>query len=365
MFGKRARSALLGTLLLFPASIKAAPIFVFNVLPGTSQQAVDGFTAAANLWSSLLSDNVTIYLTIGFNSLGGGILAQAGSTQGTISYSGFRTALIADATSADDATATLNIPGGTSVDMLINRTSNNPNGDGSATPYVDNDGDANNTTVRMTWANARALGLVSATEQTPVGTCPNQPAGSPGCDAFIQFNSDFAFDFDPSDGISAGAFDFIGIAAHEIGHALGFISGVDVLDGNSTPPATFPDNLFTFLSPLDLFRYSALSFASGVIDWTADTRVKYFSINGGTTNLAGFATGVIFGDGRQASHWKDNLGIGLMDPTAGLGELLSISALDLRALDVIGWNLEPIPEPATILLCGIGLLWVFSLRKRV
>jgi len=29
-----------------------------------------------------------------------------------------------------------------------------------------------------------------------------------------------------------------------------------------------------------------------------------------------YATGINFGDGRQASHWKDNLAIGLMDPTA-------------------------------------------------
>ncbi|MBK7264236.1 MAG: hypothetical protein IPI03_21390 [Rubrivivax sp.] len=49
------------------------------------------------------------------------------------------------------------------------------------------------------------------------------------CDAFVQFNSNYAFDHDRSNGIGSGQFDFVGIAAHEIGHALGFVSGVDVL----------------------------------------------------------------------------------------------------------------------------------------
>ena len=44
------------------------------------------------------------------------------------------------------------------------------------------------------------------------------------------------------------------------------------------------------------------------------------------------------GDGQQASHWKDNLGIGLMDPTAGSGEYADITDLDVMAFDVIGWD---------------------------
>jgi hypothetical protein len=36
-----------------------------------------------------------------------------------------------------------------------------------------------------------------------------------------------------------------------------------------------------------------------------------------------------------------------MDPTAGTGELLSISSLDIQAVDVIGWNVA-VPEPLTI-----------------
>lgn len=65
-------------------------------------------------------------------------------------------------------------------------------------------------------------------------------------DGSITFNSKRTFDFDPSNGITAGQFDFVGTATHEIGHVLGFISGVDILDLNSTI-AFLPDNNFQLL----------------------------------------------------------------------------------------------------------------------
>jgi hypothetical protein len=92
---------------------------------------------------------------------------------------------------------------------------------------------------------------------------------------------------------------------------------------------------------------------AGVIDWTADSRDKYFSIDAGADIVTTFSEGVNFGDGRQASHWRDGLGIGVMDPTAGAGELLSISANDIEAFDVIGWNVAA-PEPSSLLLLGLG-----------
>jgi hypothetical protein len=138
---------------------------------------------------------------------------------------------------------------------------------------------------------------------------------------------------------------------------------VDILDINSSNPF-FNDHQFIFISPLDLFRYSAASAALGVIDWTADNRPKYFSIDGGATSIARFAEGVVWGDGRQASHWKDSMGIGIMDPTAAQGETLSISQNDLRALDVIGWDVVVVPEPGTVALCGLAFVGVAIFRRR-
>jgi hypothetical protein len=247
--------------------------------------------------------------------------------------------------------------------LLINRTGNSSSSSNQVifTPYLDNNGGANNTTISMTKANAKALGLgVSGT----------------AADASITFSNAFTWDFNRADGISAGTIDFVGIAVHEIGHALGFVSGVDELDYSSPSPAGkyYYDDGFPYVNTLDLFRYSdaSVGYGSGVIDWTADTRTKYFSVDGGATQFLNgqFSTGIQHGDGRQASHWKDNLGLGIMDPTASYGELLNITQLDLAAMDVIGWDLvqqqssDPVPEPSTLLLSAIGIAALGLYRRK-
>ena len=144
---------------------------------------------------------------------------------------------------------------------------------------------------------------------------------------------------------SAYKYDFVGVAVHEIGHVLGFRSGVDVLDDLPN----FLDFRYSNVAPLDLFRYSQASQRLGVIDWTASTSDKYFSLDGGKTKIASFSTGTRFGDGRQASHWKDDLNLGALDPTEKPGEQPTITALDLSAFDVIGWDLSNTSAQARVL----------------
>jgi hypothetical protein len=296
--------------------------FNFNPAAGTSQQAIDGFTTAGSMWSSLFTDNVTVNVNINFSALGAGTLGETSSSTRSFGYDRVYNALNNDPTSADDRTAVNSLSKAPAFNILINRTANSPNGAGSATPYLDNNGDANNKTINMTSGNAKALGLL-----------PNETSN----DASISFNNIFNWDFNRNDGISGGAFDFVGIAAHELGHSLGFGSGVNILDSNGSG-TLYNDNQYTYVSPLDLFRYSTDSKNANAIDWTADARDKYFSLDGGATNIAALATGDVFGDGRQNGHWKDNLGLGIMDPTISSGELLQITENDKRALDAIGWN---------------------------
>jgi hypothetical protein len=104
------------------------------------------------------------------------------------------------------------------------------------------------------------------------------------------------------------------------------------------------------MSVWDLFRYSAKSKAQGVNDWAiggslANGDAPFFSIDGGDSiydNDAYFSTGRNFGDGRQASHWKDNIPgqpqLGIMDPTVAFGQQSVVDSLDLAAMDAMGWN---------------------------
>jgi hypothetical protein len=71
------------------------------------------------------------------------------------------------------------------------------------------------------------------------------------------------------------------------------------------------------------------------------------------------ATGDYTGDGNQASHWKDNLSLGIMDPTAAAGETTTISQNDLIAMDLIGWQVVPEPGTLAILLsaAATAIFW--------
>ncbi|MFW6155424.1 MAG: NF038122 family metalloprotease [Planctomycetota bacterium] len=293
---------------------------------------MNGFYAAGDLWANRLADAITVNIKVDYKPLEPNVLGSTDSyTADNITYNDVRLGLSYDATTPDDQTAVAHLQAGPYLDFITNDTSVSPP---ATSPIIrDSDSSANNRVMDINRANAKALGLIQARH--------------PASDGEVIFSSDYTWDFDASDGISSGAFDFVGVAAHELGHVLGFVSGVDVVDLTAAPngpQAPLDLQNHRVFGPRDLFRYSPTSLAEpnqpadgAVLDLAVGTDA-YFSLDAGATALAPVATGRYNGDGHQASHWAAGRDLGLMDPTTMMGIVGRLSALDLAAMDAIGYD---------------------------
>ena len=356
----------------------AGPIINLIDIGGvTGSPAQLGFQIAANYWESVLSNNVVLNFNVGFAPLGPGILGGTSSTLAEyVPISTYYSVLAATGTSALDAKALahlspLSATGSVAVKVPAYVDPASATGIAASGTRTAPDGTAISSTIALSSANVKAL--VGGYETTIDGT--------------IQFSSTFAFDFNPTDGITAGSYDFIGVAVHEMGHALGFLSAADDFDYSVGGGVAVDDGWWGY--GMDMFRYSA----PGVLDWNFNTN-SYFSIDGGVTAYQNgyFSTGENFGDGWQASHWKapsaapycSNL-LGIMNPYICGGTGDSVTGLDLALFDAIGWNLNvdlatnptytystsqmysaAVPEPGSwaLLVAGVGLMGLSRRRQR-
>jgi hypothetical protein len=289
-------------------------------------QALAAFERAAVTWESLFSDPITVTINADLAHLGPGILGQASSVELVGEYNLIRDNLVADADADDGILAFLPTAAQLSVSM--------PAGFGLGR-------------LTGTKANLKAIGGFGDLD------------GEFGVtDASITFSTQFNFDFDDSNGITAGQYSFETIASHEIGHALGFSSVVDTIDFLVSNSLTADVNLST----LDLFRFGESDNPSTPAEFTSAARNLVPNTVAFTDDLANewmMSTGSFTGDGRQASHWKDNdlsgVLLGTMDPTFNSGTVVPLSMPDVRALDLIGWDFVN-PEPATSTLMILGMM---------
>ena len=186
--------------------------------------------------------------------------------------------------------------------------------------------------------------VVSLGQAKVLGILVDNP---PAVDATITVsNLPNHWDFNPSDGISAGQLDFVGALEHEITEALGRTSK----DGLSLP------NVGPAYYPLDLLRYSA----PGQLQ-TGTGDPSYFSLDGGVSNLGdynNFVTGSLQGD---LGDWSSNDPPNSFSAAAPTGTLLPLTSADMLELEAIG--LTPVdPAVSSNELAGLkqGLDAVFN-----
>jgi hypothetical protein len=307
--------------------------FNFSYAPGTTLQQMVGFETAGRIWSAYLTDAITINLHVGVSSsMPTGVIGGAlPGVQAKQQYSTWRSRLAGDITSADDQSA----------------FQNQQNDTDKFTALINDYKVDNNYTLNMTRANAKALGMLSASENALDGYIVFSDLSGSG----LSWN----YDYTRQTPAPANSLDFLSTAIHEIGHVLGFVSGLDKpgwLTQSTQYDASHQSDFYNTLigklgdaTSLDMFRFSAQSVQrAGASDTWIDMSIgnnPYFSVDGGETSLGSFAKGKnisLGGDGMQASHWKNNTAA-MMAPTLAAGTHSFVSTLDLRAMDVIGWNL--------------------------
>jgi hypothetical protein len=301
------------------------PIYDSSITSRSNAATIEAaFQAVANEFDHAFARNVTVKIGVSWGKVMGSPMAAGdiGESEAPV-LSGYSYASIASMFRADAAANRADVNMATLASHL---PASNPAG--SRTYYIP-------------YAEAQAVGYL--------------PATISGDSGYVGFSSSAAWDFAPSNGISAGTYDFEGVAAHEVSEVLGRLTGLYV----SNP---------SFATPIDALRYSA----PGVSSFSY-TSSAYFSIDGGATNLGWFNVS----GGGDRTDWRTIAG-DAQDAYLSAGVNYALSSADKTLLDVLGWgvasptvtigSLKPgggvsgsgvaVPEPGAwlLMLCGLALM---------
>jgi len=335
--GLRVAPLVVGALVFLAGQVAGALTITIepNGALGQNAAALAAIERAVATWEGHLADPVTLRVAMSLEPLVPvNSIASATPVALAADYTAIRDQWVADASLEPGGAITAFLP--SAADLSLNLP----------------DGFGHGGLLEATKANLKAIGFEGLDEAFGA------------IDGSIVFNEDFAFDFDNSDGVGPGLVDFEGTALHELAHVLGFISAVDLIDFTQAANETRLVNPHLF----DLMRFAADDVPTDAADFAVATRnlipgdEAAFWFGEGV----GFAlsTGFELGDGRQASHWRDDelsgQLIGVMDPTLNLQQAWSVTPVDLVVLDAIGWQLL-VPEPSSGTLLLVGLL---SCRRR-
>lgn len=328
--------------------IQTSADFNFSYAPGVTYEQTLGFEMAGEFWSQYLTDNVSVNIHVEIsdrlpeNVMGGAIPA----IESNVLYKDYRHNLKRDVVS--------------DIDRSVRRNQQDETDKFTAffTSQYENDGYKvdNNEYMQMTRSNAKALDLIDPVSNDLDGYVVMRDLDGFGDGSL----NDVSWSYDYlGDTVASDSLDFLSVAIHEVGHILGFISGVDqsgwlaernnLNEGNEDDYYSDLVGNLNNATPLDMIRFSDASYqASGDGENWIDMSVggnPYLSFTGsGGEAVAYFSTGSntsLGGDGYQASHWKQQANaVGIMDPVIAKGQKRETSELDLQSFDAIGWDVD-------------------------
>ncbi|MGC2627829.1 MAG: NF038122 family metalloprotease, partial [Candidatus Udaeobacter sp.] len=218
------------------------PTFDSSITGNPNAAAIQAMiNGAISIYESLFSDPITIQIRFRYattapdgSHLPQGLVSESDTALYIVRWNAFVSALRADAETNNDNVANASLPG-----------------------------NALSTNIRPSSANGRAVGL-----NTPPAMFADGTVGQGGqYDGIVTLNSSEPFQF--SRPVNPNSFDAQSLTEHEIDEVIGLGSHLGQNSNN--------------LSPQDLFSWSSVGNRN-----TTSSGMRYFSINGGMTNIVGF-----------------------------------------------------------------------------